>query len=70
LTSDSHPDQLVEIERDSVRFGTKLWYGHFALGTEDQPKREVVNLRPVDRVRIHDIVRDWILRGDSIGGGV
>lgn len=67
LTEENDPNQLVEIGNDRVRFGSKLWYGHFALGTTQQPKREVIKLRPVDRVRIHDIVRDWILHGVDAG---
>lgn len=67
LTEENDPNQVVEIGNDSVRFGSKLWYGHFAVGTEKQPKREVIKLRVEDRARIHDIVREWVLFGASAG---
>jgi hypothetical protein len=68
LTEDRDPNQLVEINPDSVKFGSKLWYGHFALGTTKQPKREVIKLRVSDRARIGEIVRQWILHGEGFAG--
>lgn len=65
LTEANDPNQLVEITPSSVKFGSKLWYAHFALGTTQQPKREVMKLRASDRARISGIVREWILHGDE-----
>lgn len=62
-------NQLVEIGEDSLRFGSKLWYAHFAVGTRTQPKRRLVNLRTTDRAKIMGIIREWILHG-KVGAGV
>lgn len=67
LTEEFNSAQIAEVGPDSAKFGTKLWYGHFALGTKNQPKREVINLRAVDRAQIREIVRDWVLHG-AMGG--
>lgn len=63
LTEEHDPNELKEIGPDSLRWGSKLWYAHFALGTKKQPKREVVKLRSSDRVRVVGILREWILHG-------
>lgn len=65
LTVEGDPGQLVDIGHDSVRFGSKLWYAHFAVGTKTQPKRKVVNLRATDRAQIVTILREWILHGEE-----
>lgn len=63
LTELHDPNQLVEIGHDSLKFGSKLWYAHFALGTKKQPKRDAVRLRPQDRIKIREIVLAWVLSG-------
>lgn len=63
LTEHNAPGQLVEIEHDSLKFGSKLWYAHFALGTSHQPKRDAVRLRPQDRIKIREIILAWLLEG-------
>lgn len=67
LTEANDPGELKEIGPDSLRWGSKLWYAHFALGTENQPRREVVKLRAADRVRIIGVLREWILHGRLSG---
>lgn len=69
LTEEHDSNQLIDIDHDSLRFGTKLWYAHFALGTKgagadhstSQPKRDVVKLRAQDRTKIVGILREWIM---------
>jgi hypothetical protein len=73
LTEEHDENQVVDIGHDSLRFGTSLWYAHFALGTEgagashstSQPKRDVVKLRASDRVEINETIREWILHGEE-----
>jgi hypothetical protein len=65
LTEEGDDNELKEIGPDSLRWGSKLWYAHFALGTKKQPKREVVKLRVQDRARIVGILREWILHGEK-----
>lgn len=65
LTELGDPNQLVEIGHDSLKFGSKLWYAHFALGTKKQPKRDAVRLRPQDRLKIREIVLAWVLEGQE-----
>lgn len=71
FTEEGDPNQIAEVTHDSVRFGSSLWYAHFALGTKgagashstSQPKRDVVKIRASDRVKINAILREWILHG-------
>src|SRR5215207_3953763 len=67
LTEEGNPDQIAEATNDSARLGSKLWYAHFAVGTDHQPKREVVKLRVEDRARVSEIVRRWVLEGHEAG---
>jgi phage gpG-like protein len=67
LTEEYNRDQIVEVTPDSAKFGTKLWYAHFALGTDNQPKREVIKLRASDRIQIREIIREWVLYGAMTG---
>lgn len=67
LTEKDDRNQLVVVENDTLRFGSKLWYAHFAIGTRNQPKRTLVRLRPQDRLRVSTIIREWVLHGDTRG---
>lgn len=65
LTEAGDPNQLVEMNPDYLKFGSKLWYAHFAIGTKHQPARTVVKLRPTDRAQTIAILREWILHGEE-----
>lgn len=71
FTEEGDPNQIAEATHDTAKFGSSLWYAHFALGTHgagashstSQPKRDVVKIRATDRVKIQAILREWILHG-------
>lgn len=57
----THP--VVRVSNSKLQVASGVWYGHFALGTKHQPRRQLMDIRPSDRIRIRAIL-DEFLRGD------
>jgi hypothetical protein len=64
LTQPDDKNQIVEITQSTLKFGTKLWYAHFALGTKTgEPKRDPIKIRAKDKRKVQDIIANWIVSG-------
>lgn len=60
LTATGAGGHIRELSGQALKFGSSLWYAHFALGTQHQPRRELIKLRPTDRAKIHVIIARWL----------
>jgi hypothetical protein len=63
LTSLGDDNAIAMITASTLKFGTKLWYAHFALGTTTEPKRQLFKVRAVDKREIQSIVGAFIANG-------
>lgn len=63
LTDLADDNAVVFVGPNTLRFGTKLWYAHFALGTVKQDKRELFKVRAIDKQEIQSIIGAWVANG-------
>lgn len=61
LTVHGDPNAIVEITPSTLKFGTKLWYAHFALGTIKQPPRELFKFKAAQKRTIREIIGQYIV---------
>jgi hypothetical protein len=59
-------NSLVEIGPATLKFGTKLWYAHFALGTVTEPKRDLFKLKAAHKREIQLILGNFIAHGKTV----
>jgi len=68
LTQAGHPEQIVELGRDSLLYGTRVPYARFhQRGTRRMPARPPLVIRAVERANFAKRLRAYIVTGDATG---
>jgi hypothetical protein len=71
LTNLGDKNMIAEVTDSTLKFGTRLWYAHFSLGTKTgEPERNPMKIKARDKRAIREIVLNWILEGRAGRTGV
>lgn len=63
VTERGAPEQRLDISKDELVFGTKVYYARFHQFGEGNPRRRVLNLTPKQREPIAQIIADFLMGG-------